>query len=385
MARVLVVHKLLDTKGGGEAVCMHVLEALQDDHEVTLVTDSRVDLQELNRYYGTTVSDVTIRIRPLLRLGAGFTRVRLGKLGQSVSTRVVDSICDEYDLLISTDSTLPPHSCDSLLYVHYPGVGRRPGSQTTVPTVVRWVYAKLCGLVDPNDGTAENTHYVANSAWTARESERYLPCRPSVIYPPVKTTDLRSESWEDRTESIVTVGRLAPRKNLRNNVSIVSALRERGHDVDYYIVGPSTNWSFSPFSDSYAERVRAIANQHDYVHVLGEVDRSRLVTLLSSAKYGLHGMEEEHFGIAIAEYVASGMIPFVPDSGGQREVVGDDPALTYESRADAVERMDRVLAEPRLQHRIRDRLPDIEREFGRDRFHREIRRLAADLVEQGPE
>jgi glycosyltransferase involved in cell wall biosynthesis len=93
-------------------------------------------------------------------------------------------------------------------------------------------------------------------------------------------------------------------------------------------------------------------------------------------------MEAEHFGIAIAEYVASGMIPFVPDGGGQREVIGDDPALTYESRADAIEQMERVLDDPRLQRRIRDRLPDVDREFGRDRFHREMRRLIATLVEQ---
>jgi glycosyltransferase involved in cell wall biosynthesis len=329
------------------------------------------------------VSDVRIRTSPLLRLGTSFARLRLAKLERSVLSRAVDDVGGKYDLLISTNRTAPPTSCDSLLYIHYPGVVRRTTDRDAWPTVLRRTYARLCGLVEPNGDATRETHYVANSAWTARRSERHLPCRPTVVYPPVKTADLRSESWEERTDSIVTAGRLAPRKNLRRNVSIVSALRERGHDVDYYIVGPSTNRSLSPFADSYPERVRAIANQHDYVHVLGEVDRSRLVTLLSSAKYGLHGMEEEHFGIAIAEYVASGMIPFVPNSGGQREVVGDDPALTYESRADAVERMDSVLAEPRLQHRIQDRLPDIDRKFGRDRFHREMRRLIADLVEQG--
>jgi hypothetical protein len=107
MASVLVIHESLDTKGGGEAVCMHVLEALQDDHEVTLLTDSRVDLQELDRYYGTTVSDVRIRTSPLLRLGTSFARLRLAKLERSVLSRAVDDVGGKYDLLISTNRTAP--------------------------------------------------------------------------------------------------------------------------------------------------------------------------------------------------------------------------------------------------------------------------------------
>jgi hypothetical protein len=71
--------------------------------------------------------------------------------------------------------------------------------------------------------------------------------------------------------------------------------------------------------------------------------------------------------------VASGTLPFVPDSGGQREVVGKQDALTYRSVADAVETIDRVLSDGTLERRLRQGLPDAERAFGHERFRETIR------------
>ncbi|WP_222915013.1 hypothetical protein [Natrinema sp. SYSU A 869] len=53
MAEIGVVHMDLMSKGGGEAVNMNVLEALQDDHDVTLLTLTDPDLDELNAYFNT--------------------------------------------------------------------------------------------------------------------------------------------------------------------------------------------------------------------------------------------------------------------------------------------------------------------------------------------
>jgi glycosyltransferase involved in cell wall biosynthesis len=43
-------------------------------------------------------------------------------------------------------------------------------------------------------------------------------------------------------------------------------------------------------------------------------------------RYGIHGMLDEHFGMAPAELAAAGCIVFVPNDGGQVEIVDDDPS-----------------------------------------------------------
>jgi len=63
VARIAVLHNTLDLRGGADAVCLHVCEALQADHEVTLFTLSRTGVDELNELFGTDVS-VTVE-RPL--------------------------------------------------------------------------------------------------------------------------------------------------------------------------------------------------------------------------------------------------------------------------------------------------------------------------------
>ena len=53
---------------------------------------------------------------------------------------------------------------------------------------------------------------------------------------------------------------------------------------------------------------------------------------MASHRYGIHGMREEHFGMAPAELARAGAIVWVPRGGGQMEIVGHEPALMFDSR-----------------------------------------------------
>lgn len=63
MHEIAVVHMDLMAKGGGEAVAMNTIEALQTDHDVTLLTLTDPDLSALNDYFNTAVdvSDLTVQ------------------------------------------------------------------------------------------------------------------------------------------------------------------------------------------------------------------------------------------------------------------------------------------------------------------------------------
>jgi hypothetical protein len=46
-------------------------------------------------------------------------------------------------------------------------------------------------------------------------------------------------------------------------------------------------------------------------------------------------------------------VPFVPDCGGQREIVGEDPRLLYDSADKTIEQIDRLLSDLASQRALR--------------------------------
>jgi glycosyltransferase involved in cell wall biosynthesis len=82
----------------------------------------------------------------------------------------------------------------------------------------------------------------------------------------------------------------------------------------------------------------------------------------------------EAFGIAVAEQVKMGLIPFVPAETAPAEIVGD-PRLCFVSRDHAVEVIDGLLRRPDEHHAIRSGLAARGGLFSKERFAAEVREL----------
>ena len=72
--------------------------------------------------------------------------------------------------------------------------------------------------------------------------------------------------------------------------------------------------------------------------------------------------------MAVAELVSAGCITFVPNSGGQVEIVGDDERLIYYSREDAVHKILRALRDPDCQASLRNHIASRRNLFTSERF-----------------
>lgn len=366
MARIAVVHPNLETKGGAESVCMHVLEALQAAHEVTLFTLVRPDFDALNRYFRTDVRPPEVRLAgrsgPALNRRAGhrFATLQAATLGRYVRERT-----SAFDLVFSTKNEFA-FDVPSIQYVHSPQFAPAdPGIDRANP--VQRAYDRLCRrLVGLDESALRLATLLANSDWTAGVIEEAHGVRAETVYPPVDVAKFPERAWADRESGFLTIGRLGPSKRLLRNIDVVAALRARGHDVHLHIVGPTTD-------GAYAERIEREAARREFVSVEGALAHDELVELVATHRYGLHGRPYEHFGIAVAEMVAGGAIPFAPDSGGQREILREDDRLLYDSYDDAVEKIDTVLADETRQREIRRDLEHAVESFGRERFTAEIR------------
>ena len=368
MARVAVIHNTLDGRGGADAVCLHVCEALQSVHDVTLVTLSRSSLADLNDLFDTA-ADVPVH-RP--RGTAAVSRVFDGlpdRFGPALAPRSVllrwafAPLADRFDAAVSTanefDCPLP-----SVQYVHYPQFNRRH-APAEAATRLDSLWSRLAGVGDRT--LPADARLLANSAWTADAVDAVYGRRPTVRYPPVDPPP-DPRPWADRENGVVALGRLAPDKRPLRAIRIVDGVRARGYDLHLHLVG-----SASPMYADYARQVAAAAADRPYVHLERDAPRARVDHLLETHRYGLNCKPGEHFGMAVAEYVAAGMVAFAPDSGGQREVLDGRTDRLFESTAGAVEAVAAAVAAGARPTLPQDR-------YASDRFHAAVREDVAAVL-----
>lgn len=379
---IAVVHHDLMSKGGGEAVAMTALEALQKNYDVTLLTLTPPDFDELNKYYNTSVDSVQVqiagRIAPWLHQQYG---IKYYVLQNALLGRYARRHADEFDLLVSTINELGLES-NSVQYIHFPfdwTVSLPNREHIFHPTVEEdGLYERLCTSIAGVDRSdIRSNTLLANSKWTASIVEDAYGARPEVVHPPVDTRSFDPQPWSEREPGFVTVGRVERSKRIKEMIEIIDRLRERGHDTHIHVIGPTVD-------DEYYREVDELSASRPYIHLEGELAREELAERICSHRYGIHGKEYEHFGMAVAELVAGGCVTFVPAEGGQHEIVRDCDSLLYDSVDDAVETIDSVLSRSEPDD-LRFSLREIRRKFGRERFKSEITDAVAEALDNSDE
>ena len=159
-------------------------------------------------------------------------------------------------------------------------------------------------------------------------------------------------------------------------VDIVEAVRRRGHDLELTLIGHADDIE-------YGRRMESMTATRPWFRWIRDASRAQLLAELSQHKYGIHPMREEHFGIAPAELQRAGCIPFVHNSGGQVEIVGNDRRLTFETVEDASERIVRVIENPTLERELRSQVAERRSWFTETRFCESVREVVRQFAQNG--
>jgi len=380
--RIAVAHPCMG-RGGSEARAMQALHGLTADGDtVDLLTAGTPDLHELNTACGTAVDPTALRIRqaPLL---PGLGRVNHAAAIQGARhQRWCRRVAREYDLLISAYNLcdfgapaiqfIADFAWDAELRAQYEAVPRHGARLIHRATPLRSAYLGLAHRISRPSGRnlfGGADRIIANSRWTANILSSKYGVECEVIYPPVEEPD-PGPPWEQREQGFVCLGRIAHEKRIERIIEILSRVRELGHDIHLHLIGPIGN-------DPYGRMIRRLVNQHrDWVIPEGRKVGSEKTRLLHRHRYGISACGVEAFGIAVAEQVKAGCVPFVPNSGGQTEIT-DHPALQYEDPEDAVQKIDAVLRQDALQHRLLEHLGSQGQRFSAARFVDELRDVVA--------
>jgi glycosyltransferase involved in cell wall biosynthesis len=372
MARVAVFHNTLDFRGGADVVCLEACAALASEHDVTLYTVSRTDPKALAARF-----DVPFDASVVQPPGASAVASALASLGSTVGPQLAARTAllraffrghaEAYDAALSTanEVSLP---VPSVQYVHFPQFHLDRTSAADTGRLDR-LWSRLAAPTPDGparDSRRERTRLVANSSWTAAVVDEIYGQRPAVCHPPVDP--IPGRDWDDREHGVLVLGRIAPDKRALDALGVVDALRDRGYDLTCHVVG-----SAPPAYREYVQRVERASDARDHVTLETDVDRERVLELLGRYRFGLNMKQREHFGMAVAEYVAAGMLPFAPDDGGQVDVLAGDDRLLFASAADAVDRIADAIDVDRRPFLPRDR-------FERDRFAADVREHVAAVL-----
>jgi len=316
--RVLLIQPSLQPPGGGNGVAAWMLEALRGRHHIDLITVAPVDLPAMNRFYGTAVQRADLgTIRRPHRAQTAWTSVlpfSLAYLQRAILLRHAWQVASGYDVLVTANNEAD-FGCRGIQYVHYPCFKLPRPTQdiywyNSSPALVG-AYYRLAERVCPTSHprmTANLT--LVNSDWTGRLVAQVHGISARTLYPPV-TVPRSDVPWDRRIEGFLCIGRIDQEKELDRVIDIVAGVRRRFPSVSLCIVG-------TPGSRRYVEHIRArAAAAGAWVTIRENLSREELLALIPTYRYGIHGMLEEHFGMAPAEMASAGCIVFVPNAGGR--------------------------------------------------------------------
>jgi len=379
--RLLFVQPSFQPPGGGNGVAAWMLQALKDDYETTVYTWRPVDVEVINRFWGTSIRADDFhatRVPTWQRRMVDAPPLPLAMLRTAVMLNAVRRRVAGFDIVVTANNEAD-FGTVGVQYVHYPwNIFPRPVVD------LRWYhvgvllapYYRLCvGVSGFSADSMRRNVCLVNSDWTGRQAWTRYRIASRTVYPPV-TSEASPMPWEARASDFICVGRLAPEKEIERVFDVMAGVRAAFPAARLHVVG-------TPDHARYYQRIlHRIRAARGWIQLHENLSRAELSALTGSVRYGIHGMREEHFGMAPAEMVRAGCIVWVPDGGGQVEIVGD-PRLTYDSIEAAVAKITATMRDDAEQARLRAHLATRAPLFTPERFMRQVRGAVAEAAQSG--
>ena len=376
MKKIAIVHPKMNEVGGSEARPLWTAQALKDDYDITIITMGELDLDKFNKIHGTSLKEDEVKVigLPIPKLFEN----RFDALRDYRLHRYCKSHKDNFDLFISTynvvDFGKKGIQCiadfsfdDDIRREVDPSEDSGLKKLTYQKSILREAYMAFSKFMKgtTQTGWQENVT-VVNSDWSGRLMKKYFGLESVTLYPSVQT-DFPSVIWEEKRSDFISLGRISEEKKQDKLIHIISKVR-KSVNADLHIVGPVPD-------TKYANKLIKMAEENSsWLTLVGGLYGDNKLDFLTRFKYAIHGRDNEAFGIAVAELVKAGCIVWVPEGGGQVEIV-NHPMLTYKDEADAVKKITQVLSSEALQDELRQHLHAQAQLFSSDRFMLEMKKI----------
>jgi glycosyltransferase involved in cell wall biosynthesis len=376
--RIALVYSLLEGVGGSERLTLDMYRGLRDlGYEVDLYTAHlNEDAWQVLTGGMDDIPRPTVLREPLIELmGRLFKRALMLRvlLTAAYLGKHAKKLRHRYDLIIDTGSNVPLKWTDAA-YVHFPTVDllkfylehqyRLRLYERAYNSLAIWMARALADDAKP---------VMTNSTWTARYIRRaYRSQRVYVVHPPVNVEELSSIGG-DRGRIVLTVSRMDSNKKVTEIPEIARLLPE----AEFYLVGSTSVYSGRAIRE-LKRRSEGLSN----FHLEMNVPRKRIIELMSQASIYLHPPFAEHFGIAIAEAAAAGLVPVVyRDGGGWTDIASRiDQGLGYTSVEEAASIIRSLLNDLGRLKELSAKAREVAKGFSYERFKERLDEVIKELA-----
>jgi glycosyltransferase involved in cell wall biosynthesis len=362
--------------GGAQKYGSTIAQTLEDDFEVTLLSNKPVTISDLEAWYNLDLSRCRLKLVPL-----PFFEEK-GRHPQIVDAGEVDTCKDEnpfhpvsresgdYDIFVNNGmlEMVYPLANTSLFVCHFPE--RKPS---------RYFYVR------------RYTEVVHNSLYTAFWIEKRWNLTPHMhIYPPV---DMEPAAFPLKKENIIlSVSRFDEGGN-KQQLDMIRMFEELVKTQPLEMAG----WKLvlvggSPPGNPYLARIQTHLQQSAAAEVELKVNlaASALKAEYERAKIFWHlcGLGQtdpakvEHFGMTVAEAMQNGCVPVVFRGGGQTEIVEEGTSgFLFSSPKELIDKTMSLLAGPVRLEEMGARAHERGRAFRREVFADTVRTYFQSLLD----
>jgi glycosyltransferase involved in cell wall biosynthesis len=145
-----------------------------------------------------------------------------------------------------------------------------------------------------------------------------------ILSPPIdietfRNVALMTNGDNETNDTILVISRIAPHKKIENAIKLAKILKDNNVGKGMKIVGNLYYYFF----DYYSQLKQMVLDLGLTDYITFEINASldKLLSIIRESRVYFHPMIGEHFGMAVLEAMAAGLIPVVPNEGGITEFV----------------------------------------------------------------
>ncbi len=371
--RILLAHVFFDILGGGEFLALNAAKALKESgYDVTIFTCTPINANEVKKIFNIDVSNFNVVVKRMLvvKIVEKISHGRLSRLRRLMAykkffTEYMNEVGKNYDLVMETQSNVV--SPADISYIHYPALiyfyeKKGGGLHWRLYNWAVKIYADRFkrGLIPGR--------VLTNSLWTAAQIYKVHHIIADVVYPPVDVEYFSRVSGNDRREKIVvTISRFTEEKRLDRIVDVAARLR----DYTFVLIGSTYKYSYKVL-DEIERKVKEY--RLDNVVVETNLPRTKMLEYLEAARFYLHPEFTEHFGVAVVEAMAAGLVPLVyRDGGAWYDIVSRVwSMLGYESIEEVPKIIRHIDSDNSLYEKLRKRSIEVSKMFSYGNFKKNL-------------
>ncbi|MGC2571499.1 MAG: glycosyltransferase [Candidatus Nitrosopolaris sp.] len=340
-----VIHGDFNPCGGAERLSLVTIQALFEMgiDDIDLTTLTRPNVSKLKNTYGKSLVSILERIN----------KINIINIFEDIlKTQLGDQDYD-YDITINTNGDTAPYyrpsfsKYNAITYCHFPSTKYHIESES-----IDYLKTDL-GMIERSNGffdngdTADikkrfrrkecyeilkygysslmkNSTVITNSEFSKMAISSALGLdNICTLSPPIDIDTFRNVTLANQDNKvkdiILVIARMAPHKKIENAIRLAKILKDKNIGKGMKIVGNLYEYYF----DYYLKIKQLVLDLglNDYITFEINANLNKLLSIMQESRVYFHPMVGEHFGMAVVEAMAAGLITIVPSIGGPAEFV----------------------------------------------------------------